>query len=344
MGTLELLGTALGLATLAGLNLYLTVFVTGLAVRMDWIHLADKYDQLQILADPAVLWVSGTLFVLEFFADKIPWVDSLWDSVHTIIRPVGGAMVAITVLGDANPVYDVIVGLLGGGMALTSHAAKAGTRLLVNASPEPFTNIGLSLGEDAVVLGGLGLVAFQPVVALVLAVGSFVLACWLVPKIITRARVTLWFAWRWIAHLLGARDGGTGGAQSLPTELAAEMRRVTGSDWTGGLAVPCVAGKGTEFPRHAFGWLLASDSDSDTVYFARSGRPRPVVIPLGVADGTCELRQGILSDRVRIRRAEGGIAQALHFDRSRREQAAALADRMRNGAIAEKTEAELVTA
>lgn len=334
MGTLELLGTALGLATLAGLNLYLTVFVTGLAVRMDWIHLADKYDQLQVLADPAILWVSGTLFVLEFFADKIPWVDSLWDSVHTIIRPVGGAMVAIMVLGDANPVYDVIVGLLGGGMALTAHAAKAGTRLLANASPEPFTNIGLSLGEDALVLGGLGLVAFQPVIALVLAVGAFVLACWLVPKMIVRARITLWFAWRWIAHLFGSRSGETGGAQSLPGELAAEMRRVTGSDWTGGLAVPCVAGKGTEFPRHAFGWILASDTDGETMYFARSGRPRPVVIPLGVAGGTCELRRGILSDRLRVRRPEGGVAQALHFDRSRRDQARALADRMQSGVVA----------
>lgn len=338
MGTLELLGTALGLATLAGLNLYLTVFVTGLAVRMDWIHLADKYDQLHILADPTILWVAGTLFVLEFFADKVPWVDSLWDSVHTIIRPIGGAMVAITVLGEVNPAYDVIVGLLGGGMALTAHAAKAGTRLLANASPEPFTNIGLSLGEDAVVLGGLGLVAFQPVIALALAVGAFGLACWLVPKLIVRARITLWFAWRWVAHLFGSRDGGTGSTAGLPAELAAEMRRVTGEDWTGGMAVPCVAGKGTEFPRHAFGWLLAGDGDRETLYFARSGRPRPVVIPLGVAGGTCELRRGILSDRLRVRRAEGGVAQALLFDRSRRGQAETLAARLRDGVLVEAPE------
>ncbi|MGC1479372.1 MAG: DUF4126 domain-containing protein [Chthoniobacterales bacterium] len=335
MGTLELLGTALGLATLAGLNLYLTVFVTGLAVRMDWIHLANKYEQLEILADPAVLWVAGTLFVLEFFADKVPWVDSLWDSVHTIIRPVGGAMVAITVLGDVHPAYDVIVGLLGGGMALTSHAAKAGTRLLANASPEPFSNIGLSLGEDAVVLGGLGLIAFQPVVALALAVAAFVLACWLVPKIVSRARVTLWFAWKWIAYLLGSRSAGPADANDLPTELALEMRRVTGEDWAGGLAIPAVAGKGTEFPKHAFGWLLSSCDDNGTVYFARSGRPRPVVMPLEVSGSSCELRRGMISDRLSVRRADGGIAQTLHFDRSRREQAEALAVKLRGAGDAE---------
>ncbi len=327
METLELLGVALGLATLAGLNLYLTVFVTGLAVRMDWIQLADKYQQLDILADPTVLWVSGTLLFLEFFADKVPWVDSLWDSVHTIIRPVGGAMVAITVLGEVNPAYDVIVGLLGGGMALTSHAAKAGTRLLVNASPEPFTNIGLSLGEDALVLGGLGLVAFQPVVALGLAVVAFGLAIWLIPKVIRRARVTLWFAWKWVGHLFGACDVKSVDARALPIDLAAEMRRVAGEDWTVALAMPCVAGKGTELPKHAFGWALLGDAG--TVYFARSGRPRPVVVPVELADCDVDLRRGWVSDRVRVKRVGGGVAQELRFDRSRRGAAEELVERLR---------------
>src|SRR5882672_10745178 len=105
METLESLAIALGLATLAGLNLYLTVFVTGLAIQQHWIDVSQTYPELAILAHPAILAVAGTMYVLEFFADKIPWVDSLWDAVHTFIRPVGGAMLAIRVLGSPDPVY-----------------------------------------------------------------------------------------------------------------------------------------------------------------------------------------------------------------------------------------------
>src|SRR4029434_2921786 len=95
MEQLQLLGIALGLATLAGLNLYLTVFATGLAVQMHWITLAPQYQSLSILAHPAIIIISGVLFVLQFFADKVPWVDSLWDHVHTVIRPIGGALLAV---------------------------------------------------------------------------------------------------------------------------------------------------------------------------------------------------------------------------------------------------------
>ena len=104
MEQLQLLGIALGLATLSGLNLYLTVFATGLAVQQHWITLAPQYQSLDILSHPAVLIISGTLFLLQFFADKIPWVDSLWDAVHTVIRPIGGAMLANRVLGTPDPV------------------------------------------------------------------------------------------------------------------------------------------------------------------------------------------------------------------------------------------------
>src|SRR5438094_859688 len=132
METLQLLGVALGLATLAGINLYLTVFVTGLAIRMEWIALAPQYHQLEILSDPVIIGIAGFLYFVEFFADKVPWVDSLWDAIHTVIRPVGGAFLAIRALGTPNPVFDVVIGLLAGGAALTTHSMKAGTRLLVN--------------------------------------------------------------------------------------------------------------------------------------------------------------------------------------------------------------------
>ena len=176
MERLDVLSVALGLAALAGINLYLTVFATGLAIHFHWITLAPRYQSLEVLGNPWIIGISGVLYLLEFFADKIPWVDSIWDGVHTVIRPIGGALLAIQVLGHPSPAFTVIVSLLAGGTSLLTHTAKAATRLATNTSPEPLTNIGLSLGEDAAVLGGLTLVNLSPVVALIIfliAIGVF---------------------------------------------------------------------------------------------------------------------------------------------------------------------------
>ncbi|HJT44701.1 MAG TPA: DUF4126 domain-containing protein, partial [Chthoniobacterales bacterium] len=129
MEQLNLLAVALGLAALAGINLYLTVFATGLAIHFHWITLSAQYQSLEVLGSPWIITVAGILYSLEFFADKIPWVDSIWDAVHTVIRPIGGAFLAIQVLGHPDPVFAVIVGLLAGGTSLASHTAKAATRL-----------------------------------------------------------------------------------------------------------------------------------------------------------------------------------------------------------------------
>ena len=176
MEKLDLLAVALGLATLAGVNLYLTVFATGLAIHFQWITLAPPYQSLEVLGNPWIISIAGVLYVLEFFADKIPWVDSIWDAVHTVIRPIGGALLAIQVLGHPSPAFTVIVALLAGGTSLLTHTAKAATRLASNTSPEPISNIGLSLGEDAAVLGGLTLIHFAPLLALIvflIAIGVF---------------------------------------------------------------------------------------------------------------------------------------------------------------------------
>src|SRR5205085_11668769 len=103
MERLHLLSVALGLAALAGLNLYLTVFATGLAIHYHWITLGPAYQSLEVLGDPIVIILAGTLYLIEFFADKVPWVDSAWDAVHTVIRPIGGALLAIQVLGHPSP-------------------------------------------------------------------------------------------------------------------------------------------------------------------------------------------------------------------------------------------------
>ena len=179
METLSLLGVALGFATLSGVNLYLTTFLAGLAIRFNWVDLADKYESLSILENPWIIGIAGVLFFVEFFADKIPWVDSTWDAVHTFIRPVGGALLALAALGEMDPAVSVIAALLGGGTSLVTHATKAGGRLLINMSPEPVSNSIASIGEDGLVLGGLGLMALSPAVAFFVFLAVIILAIWL---------------------------------------------------------------------------------------------------------------------------------------------------------------------
>ena len=161
----EHLGTALGLASLAGINLYLTAFVAGLAIRFNWIELASAHDGLAVLGNEWVLAAAGIMMVVEFFADKIPWLDSGWDALHTLLRPAGGVLLGMAALGEIDPKLLAIGGLLSGGASLTMHAAKAGTRLLVNMSPEPVSNSVASVAEDGLVLGGLTLTAFAPIAA-----------------------------------------------------------------------------------------------------------------------------------------------------------------------------------
>lgn len=183
MQILEELGLALGLASLAGLNLYLTVFLTGMLVRFDALHLAAKFQGIEALGHDWVLIAAGVLYAVEFVADKVPWVDSLWDSVHTLVRPIGGTILAMQALGEMPPHMEVVGALLAGGAALTTHSAKAGTRLLANHSPEPTSNIALSITEDIIVIAGMAIMVLKPVVALCLfTIGLIVL--WLVlPRI-----------------------------------------------------------------------------------------------------------------------------------------------------------------
>jgi hypothetical protein len=160
------LGAALGLAVASGLSLYGTVFVSGLGIRFGWIHLTPAWASLGVLADPLVLGVSGVLFAVEFLADKIPVVDSLWDAAHTVIRPVGGALLATRALGELSPVAEILALLLLGGATLATHAAKATTRLAVNTSPEPVSNLLISLAENGLVAGAVWLAFAHPFLAL----------------------------------------------------------------------------------------------------------------------------------------------------------------------------------
>jgi hypothetical protein len=169
MGIVEILGVAGSVSLLAGWRLYLCVFATGLAMRMGWIHAPEQLASLSVLTNNWILGASALGMIAEFFADKVAWLDSLWDAVHTAIRPVGGAVLALALVDSGDPVWQVVTLLLGGGAALMSHSAKAGTRAVVNASPEPFSNIAVSTGEDVVTGGLLVLALAHPAASIIVA-------------------------------------------------------------------------------------------------------------------------------------------------------------------------------
>jgi hypothetical protein len=286
---LDLLAVALGLAALAGINLYLTVFVTGLAIHFHWISLAPQYQSLAVLGNPWIITIAGILYFLEFFADKIPWVDSIWDAVHTVIRPIGGALLAIQVLGHPSPAYTVIVALLAGGTSLVAHTAKAATRLASNSSPEPFSNIGLSLGEDAAVLGGLALVHFNPVLALVIFLICIVAFIYFAPRILRAMKVKIWLAWR---KLNGPADRDV--PVKLPTTLPPRLAPIFGKENVLGetiaWAVPCVSGRARRIPANLFGALVATNEEPRRLIFVarKGGRPVARAIDLEGSDVTRE--------------------------------------------------------
>lgn len=183
METLQLLVTALGLSALAGVNLYLTVFVAGMAIRFGGVALSPQMQGLQILGEPAVLIFAGVLLAIELIADKVPYVDSAWDAVHTAIRPVGGAFLALRAIGDLDPALEVMAVLLGGTMALATHATKAGARLAVNTSPEPVSNAVVSTAENVCVVFGSWAVLLYPLALLVLFLGFLAVFIYFAPKL-----------------------------------------------------------------------------------------------------------------------------------------------------------------
>ncbi len=191
METLALLGTVLGIGFVSGINLYATVLAIGVAIRFGLITLDPAYESLAILGDPIVIGAAGLMYVCEFVADKVPWFDSFWDVIHTAIRPVGAAVLASMAVGSVDPATEIAAILLSGTVALTSHSVKAGTRVLANHSPEPFSNIALSLFEDVLAFGGTVLLLMNPILMLVLVVAFIGVFIWLFPKLVRLLRSSL---------------------------------------------------------------------------------------------------------------------------------------------------------
>jgi hypothetical protein len=179
MGIVEVLGLAGSVSLLAGWRLYLTIFATGLAMRLGALPLPDHLHALDALAKPWVMGVAAIAALAEFFADKVAWLDSAWDAVHTFVRPVGGAVLALAIVDPGDPATQAIAFILGGGAALAAHGGKAGARAVVNASPEPFSNIVVSTAEDVASAGLLWLAYAHPYVAGGIAVVLLALTVWL---------------------------------------------------------------------------------------------------------------------------------------------------------------------
>ena len=185
MGTIEALSLAMGTAWTSGINLYATVAALGIAHRLEMVHLPQN---LEVLAHPGVIAIACVMYIIEFFADKVPYVDTGWDALHTFIRVPAGAILAAQSLGDMNPALELMALLGGGSVALVAHGTKATARLAINASPEPFSNWTASVVEDVTVLGSIWLMFNHPIIMLLLILIFLALVVWLVPKIYRLAK------------------------------------------------------------------------------------------------------------------------------------------------------------
>jgi len=263
MDTLALLGSTFGLGLLSGVRLYSTVLAVGLGVRFGLINLHPALSPLNILTHPLILTVAATIFLVEFFADKIPWVDSLWDSVHTFIRPLGAALIGATAIGEVDPLVKTAVALLCGGVALSSHSVKAGTRVLVNHSPEPFSNIGLSLVEDAFVVGGTWLSLAHPVLMFAVVAVFLVLFIFISPKIFRLLRLEINGFFGLLEKFFSPPAAATDSplVEALPEKYHRYWaKKVLPAHPQGRVA--CFAGKGVKGLRYSMGYFCLAEHEA----------------------------------------------------------------------------------
>ena len=317
MDRFNLVSVALGLACLAGIDLYLTVFVTGLAIHQHWIVLSPTYQSLEILGQPWIIAIAGILYALEFFADKIPWVDSAWDTVHTIIRPIGGALLAIQVLGHHKPIMDVLIVLLAGTTSLVTHTAKASSRLIANSSPEPASNIGLSVVEDLAVFGGLALIHYNPVLALsifALAIAAFL---YFAPKVFRSMKAKVWLALNKLNAAADIRRPATLPI-ALPARLAPVFSKQNLLGETIAWAVPCISGRGRRIPANLFGALVATNEEPHKIVFVGRRNWKSFCQTIDLEGTTIAREPQFLSENLVIVPSEGrGPKYSFLFTRSR---------------------------
>lgn len=218
MDPIHTLAMTLGIAWASGINLYAAVFMLGYLGMTGNIHLPPD---LAVLSDPLVLAAAGFMYCVEFFADKTPGVDSGWDAIHTFIRIPAGAILAAGAIGEVSPAAQLAAGLIGGSIAAGSHFTKAGSRVLINTSPEPVTNWMASIGEDVAVFAGLWAALHHPVLFLVLLALFIALMIWLLPRLLRAMRTLFGF----IARRYGGKSAGTPAPPSPSNSQPPQLNR-----------------------------------------------------------------------------------------------------------------------
>lgn len=217
---ISVISLTMGVAWASGLNLYAAIFILGLGGSSGGIDLPEN---LQIVQDPAVILAAGLMFAVEFFADKVPGMDTGWDALHTFIRIPAGALLAANSVGDVSPALQLAAGIAGGSVTSVTHAAKASARVLINTSPEPVTNWAASISEDLAVFGGLWLALNHPLLFLALFVVFLLLLIWLLPKL-----------WRGIARIFRKIGQWLGLSKEMEKEFA-DVELADGAEMVGAL-------------------------------------------------------------------------------------------------------------
>ncbi|BDC51594.1 hypothetical protein F183_A39090 [Bryobacterales bacterium F-183] len=297
MDILQQLGTALGLGFLSGIRLYLTTLLIGAAIRLEWLQLSDSYSGLNILADWRVLAFSGVACLIEFIADKVPWVDSAWDSAHTFIRPVGAALLASGAFAHTEPAIKAMLMILCGGIALTGHSAKSATRLAVNQSPEPFSNWALSLAGDALVPVATWFTFQYPIAMLTIVSVFAIIVWWGSPKIFRLMRVETTALTsaisRWLslnselppsvsvlASLPAMSPEAKAHLRAIPLPLLDALKKKGYT--TAGYGIHCAAVAGSRSIRSSIGYLTWTLAEGKPVFITRRWFCyRAVELPLG---------------------------------------------------------------
>ena len=287
MGGIDTLISLLGLPIASGINLYATILVLGLAQRFGWLQ--GLPEDLQILANPIVLGLAGLLYVIEFFADKIPYLDTLWDGLHTFIRPVGAAYLALQAASGYGPEAKLLAMFVGAVLGLGSHATKAGTRLLVNTSPEPVSNSLVSVAEDFGVVGLLALMYTYPWVALGVVLVLIVLMAVITPLLFRMIRFLL-------AGVVGA-VGSAFGAHDAPRRVVPDwlVRKYPGAGAAAQTRIyPCYSRKIPGAPSFQGGYLVVLPGG---LHFAFRTLFRSGFVPLAEnPDAACSFQRRILFD------------------------------------------------